>query len=82
MHVHPAAQRPLCSTLLGAKSARIVCVPKRNPSFPGMLMRPLPVADLEAEDWGARPPFLPPLPSLSLLPPPFFLLPFNYGWKL
>ena len=50
MHVHPAAQRPLCSTLLGAKSARIVCVPKRNPSFPGMLMRPLSVADLEAED--------------------------------
>ena len=41
------------------------------------------VADLEAEDWGARLPFLPPLPSLSLLlPPPFFLLPFNYGWKL
>ena len=41
------------------------------------------VADLEAEDWGARLPFLPPLPSLSLLlPPHFFLLPFNYGWKL
>ena len=40
-------------------------------------------ADLEAEDWGARLPFLPPLPSLSLLlPPPFFLLTFNYGWKL